>query len=45
MGSSLGDSWLISQEDGIADTSQYNMIVQTFNNNFVIIGSILFGVF
>ncbi|PMC33900.1 hypothetical protein CJ195_26140 [Bacillus sp. UMB0899] len=39
----LGDSWLLEQADGIADTSQYNMIVNTYKNNFVIIGSILFG--
>lgn len=42
-GTSLGDSWLRSQEDGVADTSQYNMIVGTYKNNFVIIGSMLFG--
>lgn len=44
LGTSLGDSWLNRQENGIADTSQYNMIVETYKNNFVIIGSILFGV-
>lgn len=43
LGTSLGDSWLSSQADGIAETSQYNMIVNTYKNNFVIIGSILFG--
>ncbi len=42
-GTSLGHSWLLNQEDGIADTNQYNMIVETFKNNFVIIGGILFG--
>ncbi|MFC3882018.1 hypothetical protein ACFOU2_00135 [Bacillus songklensis] len=42
-GTSLGNSWLLNQEDGVADTSQYNMIVETYKNNFVIIGSILFG--
>ena len=42
-GTSLGESWLLSQEDGIADSSRYNRIVETYKNNFVIIGSILFG--
>ena len=40
-GTSLGGSWLRSQEDGVADTSQYN--IGTYKNNFVIIGSMLFG--
>lgn len=40
---SLGDSWLLNQKDGVADTSHYSMIVETYKNNFVIIGSILFG--
>ena len=40
-GLSLGDSWLMKQSEGIADTSQYNMIVKAYINNFVIIGSIL----
>ncbi|MGD6942574.1 hypothetical protein ACQCT6_11095 [Cytobacillus gottheilii] len=44
LGISFGDSWLFRQENGIADTSQYNMIVETYKNNFVIMGSILFGV-
>ena len=43
LGNSLGDSWLNSQEDDIADSNRYNMIVETYKNNFVIIGSILFG--
>lgn len=43
IGTSLGDSWLMSQADGIADTNQYNLIVKTYINNFVIIGSTLFG--
>jgi hypothetical protein len=43
LGTSLGDSWLSSQVDGIADSNRYNMIVETYKNNFVIIGSILFG--
>jgi hypothetical protein len=42
-GTSLGDSWLLNQEDGVADTNRYNLIVETYKNNFVIIGSILFG--
>ncbi|WP_139368007.1 hypothetical protein [Priestia abyssalis] len=42
-GTSLGDSWLLNQENGVADTNRYNMIVETYKNNFVIIGSILFG--
>lgn len=36
-------SWLTSQSDGIADTSQYMMIIETYTNNFVIIGSVLLG--
>jgi uncharacterized membrane protein YedE/YeeE len=42
-GTSLGDSRLLNQDDGVADTSQYNMIVEIYKNNFVIIGGILFG--
>lgn len=42
-GISLGDSWLDNQEDGIYDTDQYNMVVETHKNNFIIIGSVLFG--
>ena len=40
---SLGDSWLLNQADGVADANRYNMIVETYKHNFVIIGSILFG--
>lgn len=43
LGFSLGESWLVNQENGMVDTSQYNMVVHTYKNNFVIIGSILFG--
>ncbi|RJS50272.1 hypothetical protein [Bacillus sp. PK3_68] len=39
-GTSLGDSWLMKQNEGMADTHQYNMIIKTYINNFVIIGSI-----
>jgi nitrate reductase gamma subunit len=39
---SIGDSWLLDQ-GGIANTGQYNRVVETYKNNFVIIGSILFG--
>ena len=42
LGTSLGDSWLNSQEDGIADSNRYKKIVETYKNNFFIIGSILF---
>lgn len=41
-GTALGDSWLLNQ-GGVVDTSQYNMIVETYKNNFVITGSILFS--
>ncbi|WP_404349119.1 hypothetical protein LG311_01970 [Sutcliffiella horikoshii] len=41
-GTSIGDSWLESV-GGMADTSNYERIVDTHINNFVIIGSILFG--
>lgn len=43
-GTSLGDLWLSSQWDGTAETSQYMMVIESYKNNFVIIGSILFGV-
>lgn len=39
-GTSLGESWLLNQEDG----GQYMMVIETYKNNFVIAGSILFGV-
>ena len=39
----LGDSWLLNQEEGMADTNRYNMIFETYKNNFVITGSILFS--
>jgi predicted secreted protein len=39
---SIGDSWLLDQ-GGVTDTGQYNRVVDTYKNNFVIIGSILFG--
>lgn len=42
-GMSLGESWLISQSGGSADTNQYMMVIETYTNNFVIIGSMLFG--
>jgi len=42
-GTSLGSSWLLNQEDGTANTSEYDMVVETYKNNFVIAGSILFG--
>jgi nitrate reductase gamma subunit len=41
-GTTMGDSWLHDQA-GVADTDQYNRVVDTYKNNFVIIGSILFG--
>lgn len=40
-GNSLGESWLLEQSEETADLSQYKMIVKTYINNFVIIGSIL----
>lgn len=42
-GTSLGESWLINQENSIADTSQYMMIIETYTNTFLISGSILFA--
>ncbi|TYS62507.1 hypothetical protein FZC76_20610 [Sutcliffiella horikoshii] len=41
-GTAIGDSWL-DGVGGMADTSNYERIVDTQTNNFVIIGSILFG--
>ena len=41
-GTAIGDSWLESV-GGMADTNNYERIVETHTNNFVIIGSILFG--
>lgn len=43
-GTALADSWLSNRMGGMVDTSQYNMVVETYANNFVIIGSILLGV-
>lgn len=42
-GTALGDSWLQEQlnKNFEADTSQYNMIVKMYINNFVIIGTVL----
>jgi hypothetical protein len=40
---SLADSWLLDQENGMADTNRYNMMMETYKHNFVIVGSILFG--
>ncbi|MFP3511827.1 hypothetical protein SB775_19690 [Peribacillus sp. SIMBA_075] len=42
-GTTLGDSWVLNHGNGVADTGQYNMIVKTYINNFVITGSILFS--
>ncbi|MCI2256173.1 hypothetical protein L2D08_17635 [Domibacillus sp. PGB-M46] len=44
-GTALGESWLQKQlsENMEADTSQYNIIVETYTKNFVIIGSVLFS--
>jgi uncharacterized BrkB/YihY/UPF0761 family membrane protein len=42
-GTSLADSWLLNKEGGFADTGQYTMVLKTYSNNFVIIGSLLFG--
>ena len=42
-GTSLGESWLINQENSIADTSHYLMIIETYTNTFLISGSILFA--
>lgn len=41
-GTAIGDSWL-ETVGGMADTSNYERRVETHTNNFVIIGSILFG--
>ncbi|QFT87565.1 hypothetical protein FIU87_02775 [Bacillus sp. THAF10] len=41
-GTAIGDSWLQDQ-GGFANTSNYERTVETHINNFVIIGSILFG--
>lgn len=42
-GISLGNSWLMSQEDGIADTSQFMMVTETYTTAFVVSGGILFA--
>jgi nitrate reductase gamma subunit len=39
---SIGDSWVHDQA-GVVEAEQYNRVVDTYKNNFVIIGSILFG--
>ncbi|ANU14448.1 hypothetical protein B481_0202 [Planococcus halocryophilus Or1] len=42
-GISLGNSWLTGQVDGIADTSNYVMVMETYTNAFLITGGILFA--
>ena len=42
-GMSLGNSWLMSQQDGIADTSQFMMVMETYTTAFVVAGGILFA--
>ncbi len=44
LGISLGDVWLSNQNDGIADTSEYLLVVESYRNNFVIIGSVFFSI-
>lgn len=41
-GTSLGDSWR-RDHPGVIETEHYYLVVETYKNNFVIIGSILFG--
>ncbi|MFE1245127.1 hypothetical protein ACFW35_13425 [Fictibacillus sp. NPDC058756] len=41
-GTTLGDSWRHNQA-GVIDTELYYRVTDTYKNNFVIIGSILFG--
>lgn len=41
MGATLGENWLIKQQDGFVDTSHYMLIVDTYTNNFVVLGCIL----
>ncbi|KAA0959281.1 hypothetical protein FQ085_05800 [Planococcus sp. ANT_H30] len=43
-GISLGSSWLRSQQDGIADTSQFVMVMEAYTTVFVVLGGILFAV-
>lgn len=43
MGTYLGDSWASSQPDGYLD-NRYEVVIENYINNLVIIGSILFGV-
>lgn len=43
IGTYLGDSWASSQPDGYLD-NRYEVVIENYINNFVIIGSILFGV-
>lgn len=39
----LVDSWVSSQPDGYLD-NKYEVVIENYTNNLVIIGSILFGV-
>jgi nitrate reductase gamma subunit len=41
-GTSLGNTWRHNHA-GVVDTKLYYRVVDTYKNNFVIIGSILFG--
>lgn len=43
-GMALGDLWLTNQYGGSADTSDYELVIATYKNNFVIIGSLFFGI-
>lgn len=36
-----GETRIIRQQDGVVDTSHYMLIVDTYTNNFVVLGSIL----
>lgn len=42
-GMSLGNSWLMSQQDGIADTGQFMIVIETYTTSFVVSGGILFA--
>jgi hypothetical protein len=43
-GTSLGTTWLVNQEDGVADTNQYMMVIENYTSTFLVSGSILFAV-
>lgn len=43
-GLSLGQAWLDRQFESMSDTAEYLVVIASYKNNFVIIGSLFFGI-